>query len=89
MQNIGGNDDEPGLAGVTVTLTWEGENGIFGDADDETFTTVTDSDGFYEFPGLPAGEFQVDVDTSPTGGLPVAVDNTVRSAMSKAAPSAS
>lgn len=76
-QDVGGNGDEPGLDGVVVTLTWEGENGIFGDADDETFTTTTDADGFYEFTGLPAGEFQVDVDTTPTGGLPVAVTNTV------------
>ncbi|BAN03690.1 SdrD B-like domain-containing protein [Ilumatobacter coccineus] len=76
-QQVGGNGDEPGLAGVVVTLTWEGENGIFGDADDEMFTTFTDTDGFYEFTGLPAGQFQVDVDTTPTGGLPVAVTNTV------------
>jgi len=75
-QDVGGNGDEPGIPGVGVTLTWEGENGIFGDADDVTFTTTTGPDGFYEFTGLPAGEFQVDVDGSPTGGLPVAVTNT-------------
>lgn len=77
VQTTGGNGDEPGLDGVGVTLTWEGENGIFGDADDETFTTVTDTDGFYEFTGLPAGNYQVDVDTGLAGGLPVGVDNTV------------
>jgi large repetitive protein len=76
-QTVGGNGDEPGLAGVTVELTWAGENGVLGDLDDETFTTTTLADGTYEFTGLPAGEYIVAVDTTPTGGLPVGVDNTV------------
>lgn len=76
-QDIGGNDDEPGLAGVDVELRWAGENGTLGDADDEFFTTTTTADGTYEFTGIPAGEYVVTVDTGLTGGLPVGVDNTV------------
>lgn len=76
-QDIGGNSDEPGLAGVDVELRWAGENGTLGDADDEFFTTTTDANGEYLFEGLPAGEYSVTVDTGIAGGLPVGVDNTV------------
>ncbi|MCP1625187.1 VCBS domain-containing protein [Pseudomonas nitroreducens] len=48
--------DGPGLAGQTVTLTWAGANGIFGDADDEVLgSTTTDANGEYVFGILPAG----------------------------------
>ena len=41
------DDGEPGIAGVVVTLNETGE------------TTVTDSNGFYSFDDLPAGEYSV------------------------------
>lgn len=60
---------EPGIQGVTVNLLWAGPDGIFGNGDDETFSTVTNSSGFYQFTGLPSGEYQVSIDTTtlPTG----------------------
>lgn len=51
---------EPGLAGVTVTITLP---------DGSTRTTVTDADGHYGFDGLPAGSFTITF-TAPTGYLP-------------------
>ncbi len=59
--------DEFGLAGVTVDLTWAGPDGIFGNADDEPFTTVTDGTGRYVFADLPVGDYRVSV---ATGTLP-------------------
>jgi hypothetical protein len=54
------DDGEPGIGGVTVTLTLQGGG---------TLTTVTDSDGFYSFGNVPDGTHTVTVDTStlPTG----------------------
>ncbi|NOK83600.1 MAG: hypothetical protein GFH27_549305n176 [Chloroflexi bacterium AL-W] len=61
--------NEPGIAGVDVTLIWAGPNGTLGDGDDVTYTTTTDTNGNYLFDNLPAGDFQVDVNTGtlPTG----------------------
>jgi fimbrial isopeptide formation D2 family protein/uncharacterized repeat protein (TIGR01451 family) len=61
--------DEPGLPGVDVTATWYGEDGTLGNADDEVFTDVTDASGAYGLVGLPAGDYDVVVDSSdlPTG----------------------
>jgi hypothetical protein len=77
--------DEPGLSGIDVTLVWYGENGILGDGDDETFTTVTDTDGTYLFTGLPPGTFDITVDDTdlPAGMQPTfdadgGLDNTSR-----------
>ncbi|MBB4864968.1 putative repeat protein (TIGR01451 family) [Pseudomonas nitritireducens] len=53
--------DGPGLGGVGVTLTWAGDDGIFGNADDRTFNTVTASDGTYRFAILPSGSYLVAV----------------------------
>jgi protocatechuate 3,4-dioxygenase beta subunit len=56
------NGDEPGIAGVTVSLISAGADGILGTADDVIVaTTVTDSDGNYSFTGLPPGTYQVAV----------------------------
>ncbi len=64
------NNDEPGIPGATVTLIWAGPDGALGTADDVTFTTTTDSDGSYSFPGLPvfgaADPYRVEV-TPPAG----------------------
>ncbi len=49
------NNNEAGLADVTVTLTLP---------DGSTRTTVTDADGKYLFADLPAGDYEVEVDTS-------------------------
>ncbi len=61
---------EPGLGGATVRATWDGPNGIAGDADDVVLTTVTAFDGTYGFANLPHGRFTVTVDTATIpGGL--------------------
>ena len=44
---------EPGLAGVAVTLTAGGRDGVLGTADDLTFSAATDGNGNYLFAGLP------------------------------------
>ncbi|MCA0973494.1 VCBS domain-containing protein [Halomonas denitrificans] len=52
--------DGTGLAGVTVTLTWDGNNdGDFDDVDDLTFTTLTDANGNYSFGVLPSGNYRI------------------------------
>ncbi len=73
-RNADGDQDiaEPGLAGVTVVLDHAGPDGIAGNADDSTFTTVTDADGNYLFDFLPPGPYTVTV----TGGLPANVANS-------------
>lgn len=65
--------DEPGLAGITVTAVFGGANGIIGDADDFTLTTVTAADGTYSFNNLPQGNYEIIVDT---GDLPTGFTNT-------------
>lgn len=53
---------ETGLNGVTVRLTWPGQDGDYGTpADNYTATRVTAGDGDYLFPNLPAGGYRVDV----------------------------
>ncbi|MBH0130352.1 SdrD B-like domain-containing protein [Salinibacterium sp. NK8237] len=63
---------EPLLEGVGVTVVYLGADGIFGTADDETFTTVTDSLGEYLVENLPGGTYRVTVDAStlPAGMTP-------------------
>lgn len=55
-------DDEPGLAGWTVTLVGD----VNVDGVNETLTTTTDNAGVYHFYNLPAGTYQVTV-TKPWG----------------------
>jgi len=73
---------EPGIAGVTVTLHWDGnDDGDFEDSVDRTYTTTTDANGVYTFCGLRADAtndgnadaYRVDV-TPPAGLTPVAQD---------------
>ena len=52
------NGDEPGLEGVVVNLL-DGDGDAVLDGDDQPITTTTDENGLYEFPGLPAGDYQV------------------------------
>jgi uncharacterized repeat protein (TIGR01451 family)/fimbrial isopeptide formation D2 family protein len=51
--------NEPGAAGVVVTVTTAGSDGILGDADDIVATRTTDADGRYSVDGLPAGAVRV------------------------------
>jgi hypothetical protein len=63
VQDVG----EGGIAGVNVTLTGAGADGVIGTADDTTVTTTTDAAGQYSFTGLTPGvAYQVRF-TTPTG----------------------
>ncbi|MDF3866398.1 VCBS domain-containing protein [Pseudomonas denitrificans (nom. rej.)] len=53
--------DGPGLGGIGVTLTWAGDDGVFGNGDDRTFSTTTAADGTYQFAILPSGNYLVAV----------------------------
>ncbi|MBV4527391.1 VCBS domain-containing protein [Pseudomonas sp. SWRI100] len=53
--------DGPGLDGIGVTLTWAGDDGQFGTADDRTFNTVTANGGLYQFALLPSGSYLIAV----------------------------
>ena len=60
--------NESGVAGVTVTLTGGGEDGVIGTADDTTANTVTDANGFYQFDNLnPGEEYKVTFSDLPDG----------------------
>ncbi|MEO8262055.1 MAG: SdrD B-like domain-containing protein [Pseudolysinimonas sp.] len=63
---------EPGIPNATVTLTWAGVNGTFGDADDRVWTDLTDATGAYRFDGLPAGAFRIDLTGLPLDRVPTA-----------------
>ena len=59
------------LADQTVTLVWGGADGVVGTGgDDVTFTTITDSAGFFQFSGLAAGGYQVQAPTPVTIDTP-------------------
>jgi hypothetical protein len=57
---------EPGISGVLVRLIDCGADLACGSGGDDVqiATDTTDSDGYYEFTGLPAGDYQVIVDAS-------------------------
>ena len=56
---------EPGIAGVTVDLTWAGPDATLGNGDDVSYPSqTTDGSGAYDFTGLPSGLFRVDVDNT-------------------------
>ncbi len=56
---------EPGIGGVTVTIVEAGPDGIFGNGDDITQTTVTAADGTYQFTNLAVERpYRVTVDTA-------------------------
>uniref|UniRef100_UPI00286AE106 SdrD B-like domain-containing protein n=1 Tax=Salinibacterium sp. TaxID=1915057 RepID=UPI00286AE106 len=64
--------NEPGLAGVVVTVRSSGADGIQGTPDDIVVVTTTDSSGRYRALGLPAGDVVVSYDptTLPAGYVP-------------------
>lgn len=52
--------NEPGISGVTVSLYNDNDNnGVFSVGDTLVATTVTDSNGLYQFGSLPAGNYVV------------------------------
>ncbi len=56
------NPSEDGIGNVTVRLLTPGPDGIVGNGDDVLVDTViTDTNGFYTFTGLSAGNYYVDV----------------------------
>ncbi len=63
MQDSG----EAGIPGVEVKITWYGNDGTLGTADDVVYLTTTDFTGAYLVDGLPDGNFQVTTNT--TGNL--------------------
>ncbi len=65
--------DEPGVAGVTVTVTYFGADGVAGGGDDVVFTTATDAAGNYTVPGLPSGFYSAVIDA---GTLPIGLTVT-------------
>ncbi|WP_281256912.1 SdrD B-like domain-containing protein, partial [Candidatus Chloroploca asiatica] len=62
IQDVG----EPGIPGVTVTLTGAGRDRTFGNGDDTTLITTTTATGFYTFTDLLPGLYRVTV-TRPDG----------------------
>jgi hypothetical protein len=66
------NPEEYGLGGVTLDITWAGPNTLFGDLDDEVFTTATDASGHYGYGNLLAGNYSLSVDVTslPPGMAP-------------------
>ncbi|WP_232056120.1 SdrD B-like domain-containing protein [Tuwongella immobilis] len=58
VQDLTASATERGIPGVTVTLTWGGQDGdLSTTADNLIYTTTTDADGKYLFSGLFAGDF--------------------------------
>jgi large repetitive protein len=78
VANSNGNGTaEPGetpVAGVTVTLTQAGPDGILGTADDVVSNTTTDANGDYLFSNLLPGPFEI-VTTPPANYTPLADAN--------------
>ena len=58
---------EAGIAGVKVTLTGAGQDGVFGTGDDTTQTKRTTSKGLYSFSNLEAGQYKISVSELPSG----------------------
>ena len=53
---------EPGLAGILVTATYLGPDGVPGGGDDEVFTDITGSSGLWQVGEVPGGAYRVSVD---------------------------
>lgn len=73
--SLGVVDGDVPLEARTVSLTWAGVDGVFGNADDQTYTTTTDATGRYEMHTLPAGNYRISTAATFTDGTlgPVAV----------------
>ncbi|MNP34508.1 hypothetical protein D3C76_1277980 [compost metagenome] len=81
--------DGPGLDGIGVTLTWSGDDGVFGTADDRVFSTTTANGGQYQFALVPSGSYLIAVDQShqatPGGNFRVRIDTDTGAARAWAA----
>ena len=69
----GSSAGEPGIAGVTVDVTWFGGDDLEGTPDDFTRTTVTDLQGAYRIDNLPLGEYRVTVRPATLPASPLGV----------------
>ena len=58
---------EPGIGGVTITITGAGADGVFGTVDDTQATVTTDADGNYRYGGAVAGQDYRIAQTQPSG----------------------
>lgn len=58
---------EPGIEGVTITITGAGPDGVFGTADDTTASVTTDANGNYSYGGAVAGQDYRITETQPAG----------------------
>lgn len=63
------DDDEPGLAGATLTLTDANGDPVVDQWGDPVAPIITDSSGRYLFDGLPPGQYKVSI-TYPAGYRP-------------------
>lgn len=78
LDNDGAQDaSEPGLSGVTVSLTTSQGNPVMNVFGQPVTPTVTDSQGFYSFDNLPTGQYTVTVET-PNGYVPTVLDGGTR-----------
>ncbi|MBL4590027.1 MAG: DUF4347 domain-containing protein, partial [Alphaproteobacteria bacterium] len=55
---------EVGVINTQVNLLFAGADGIFGNGDDITLSTLTDVNGDYSFGALPAGDYRISVQPS-------------------------
>jgi uncharacterized repeat protein (TIGR02059 family) len=62
-------DDEPGLAGVTLSISKADGSAVTDVFGQPVTTTVTDANGLYVFENLPVGSYKVTV-TDPSGMVP-------------------
>jgi hypothetical protein len=68
---------EPGLEGVTVELTYYGEDGTEGGSGfnaDRSYEAQTDAEGYYTFWGLKSGEYRLRIPELPAFHVPTALN---------------
>jgi hypothetical protein len=63
------DNGEPGIAGVTLSITYADGSPVVDVFGNPVTTTVTDADGYYSFDNLPVGTYTVTV-TPPAGLVP-------------------
>jgi VCBS repeat-containing protein len=51
---------ELAIANQTINLVWAGNDGVFGNTDDKTFTTTSNANGRFSFGVLPSGLYRID-----------------------------
>jgi protocatechuate 3,4-dioxygenase beta subunit len=72
------DSNEVGIVDVVVSIKWAGPDGIFGNADDLVLgTTTTDANGNYVFANLPAGNYEVSLDSSSVNGTVATTPTTL------------